>query len=166
MQTDRQQLQCSFCHKLGHSVQMCHKKRDSHTWNNSTSNSTTHINSQHNNSKINNNSTNYSNHTQLLRPTTPTTANTTTTTNQRGSLTCYNCCKPGHTKYNCPNRKQGDARGQQTRVVVSSSVDGITPSVRADKGSVYSGVTPIPTSGITSFPASVGGDGNGRLQYI
>ncbi len=35
---------------------------------------------------------------------------------------------------------------------------GVTPSVRADRGSVYSGVTPIHTSGITSCPVSVGGD--------
>jgi hypothetical protein len=42
--------------------------------------------------------------------------------------------------------------------LISSRVDGVTPSVRADRGSVYSGVTPIHTSGITSFPVSVGGD--------
>jgi len=34
----------------------------------------------------------------------------------------------------------------------------VLPSVSADRSSVYSGVTPIHTSGDTCFPVSVGGD--------
>ncbi len=72
VQTDRQQLQCSFCQLRGHNVQTCYKKRnaDSNRQTPTNSKANTPTTSHNNYSRFNNSSNNSSNHSTITRPNT------------------------------------------------------------------------------------------------